>query len=52
LRTAGLGAIGDLGFTALDDDPGNPVIMTGKRAARKKPLTSAQKEANKLSSTS
>ncbi|MCP2313995.1 transposase family protein [Kitasatospora paracochleata] len=48
LRAAGLGAIGDLGFTALDDDPDNPVIITGKRAARRKPLTSAQKEANKL----
>ncbi|MEY9926344.1 hypothetical protein ABH926_000966 [Catenulispora sp. GP43] len=38
LRAAGLGAIGDLGFTALDDDPDNPVIITGKRRARKKPL--------------
>lgn len=48
LRATGLGAIGDLGFTALDDDPDNPVIITGKRAARKKPLTKAQKDANKL----
>jgi hypothetical protein len=48
LRDAGLGAIGDLGFTALDDDPDNPVIITGKRAARRKPLAKAQKVANKL----
>lgn len=48
LRAAGLGAIGDLGFTALDDDPDDPVIITGKRRARKRPLTPAQKEANKL----
>lgn len=48
LRAAGLGAIGDLGFTALDDDPQDPVIITGTRRARRKPLTAAQKEANKL----
>jgi hypothetical protein len=48
LRAANLGAIGDLGFTALDDDKDHPVIITGKRATRNKPLTRAQKEANKL----
>lgn len=48
LREAGLGAIGDLGFTALDDDPDNPVIVTGRRRARKRPQTVAQKEANLL----
>ncbi|NUP46383.1 MAG: transposase [Catenulispora sp.] len=51
LREAGLGAIGDLGFVGLDDDPDDPddpVIITGKKAARKRPLTDAQKEANKL----
>jgi hypothetical protein len=48
LREAGLGAIGDLGFTALEDDPQDPVIITGTRAARNRPLTPAQKEANKL----
>jgi hypothetical protein len=48
LRTAGLGAICDLGFTALDDDPDNPVIITGRRATRNRPLTPAQKQANKL----
>ncbi len=48
LRAAGLGAIGDPGFTALEDDPEDPVIITGRRRARKRPLTKAQKEANKL----
>jgi hypothetical protein len=27
LRAAGFGAIGDLGFTALDDDPDHPVTV-------------------------
>jgi hypothetical protein len=48
LREAGLGAIGDLGFTGLDDDPDNPVIITGRKAARNHPLTASQREANKL----
>jgi len=48
LRKAGLGAIADLGFVGLDDDPDNPVIITGRKAARGKPLTAAQKEANRL----
>ncbi|MFB7493302.1 transposase family protein [Streptomyces sp. NPDC056161] len=48
LRDAGVGAIGDLGFIGLDDDPDDSVIITGKKAARKRPLTDAQKEANKL----
>ncbi|MFD4549573.1 hypothetical protein [Streptomyces sp. NPDC058466] len=29
LRNAGLGAIGDPGFTGLEDDPDDPVIITG-----------------------
>lgn len=48
LRKAGLGAIADLGFVGLDDDPEDPVIITGRKAARGKPLTAAQKEANRL----
>ncbi|MFE7313575.1 transposase family protein [Streptomyces sp. NPDC057555] len=32
----------------LDDDPDNPVIITGYRAARGRRLTPAQKEANRL----
>ncbi len=48
LRAHELGAIGDLGFTGLDDDPDNPVVITGYKAARTKPLTSAKKQVNKL----
>jgi hypothetical protein len=48
LRTAGLGVITDLGFTRLDDDPTNPVVIHGRRAARTRPLTPAQKTANHL----
>ncbi|MFC9951407.1 transposase family protein [Streptomyces prasinus] len=48
LREAGLGALADLGFVGLDDDPDDPVIVTGRRATRGHPLTDAQKEANRL----
>lgn len=48
LRPAGLGAIGDPGFIGLDDNPDDPVLVTGFKAARTRPLTTAQKEANKL----
>jgi hypothetical protein len=48
LREAGLGALADLGFVGLDDAPGDPVILTGRRATRGHPLTAAQKEANRL----
>ncbi|WP_327137736.1 transposase family protein [Streptomyces sp. NBC_01340] len=48
LRGAGLGALADLGFTGLDDDPDDPVIITGRKATRGHPLSTAQKEANKL----
>ncbi|MGC9539267.1 transposase family protein [Streptomyces sp. UG1] len=40
--------IGDLGFTGLDDDTDNPVVITGYKAARTEPLTSAKKQVNKL----
>ncbi|MFI9237031.1 transposase family protein [Streptomyces sp. NPDC053079] len=48
LRAQELGAIGDLGFVGLDDDPDNPVVITGYKTARTKPLTSAKKQVNKL----
>jgi hypothetical protein len=48
LREAGLGAIADLGFVGLDDDPDDPVIITGRKAARGRGLTEAEKEANRL----
>jgi len=36
LRTAGLGALADLGFVDLDSDPDDPVIITAaKRTARR-----------------
>ncbi|WP_331760824.1 transposase family protein [Streptomyces sp. NBC_01238] len=49
LREAGLGALADLGFVGLDDDPDdNPVIITGRKATRNHKLTAAEKEANRL----
>ncbi|CAL9404393.1 transposase family protein [Streptomyces sp. enrichment culture] len=42
LRAHELDAIGDLGFTGLDDAPDNPVAITGYKAARTKPLTPAK----------
>ncbi|WP_308298711.1 transposase family protein [Streptomyces sp. GESEQ-35] len=32
LRAAGLGALADLGFLDLDDDPDDPVVVTGFKA--------------------
>jgi DDE superfamily endonuclease len=53
LREAGLGALADLGFTGLDDQPGrHPVIITGIKATRTRKLTPAQKQANQLLSSS
>lgn len=48
LRDAGLGALADLGFIGLDDDPDNPVVITGRKATRGKPLTVAQQQVNQL----
>ncbi|TMQ90942.1 IS5/IS1182 family transposase [Actinomadura soli] len=49
LREAGLGALADLGFVGLDDQPDDaPVIVTGIKATRGKKLTAAQKRANAL----
>lgn len=46
LRDAGLGALADLGFTGLDPDPGDPVIITGYKATANRKLTPAQRHAN------
>jgi DDE superfamily endonuclease len=46
LRDAGLGALADLGFTGLDPDPGDPVIITGYKATANRKLTAAQRHAN------
>ncbi|WP_127932597.1 hypothetical protein [Nonomuraea polychroma] len=48
MREAGLGAIGDLGFVGLDDDPDHPVVITGRQAARGRPLTAIDKEVSQL----
>ncbi|MGW4825352.1 transposase family protein [Streptomyces sp. NPDC004227] len=48
LRIAGLGALADLGFVGLDQDPNDPVIITGAKRTRKKKLTAAQKQNNQL----
>jgi hypothetical protein len=49
LRTAGLGAIADLGFVGLDDGApdADPAVITGYKAARNRPLTRGQKLSNK-----
>ena len=46
LRTAGLGALADLGFTGLDPGPGDPVIITGCKSTRTSKTTPAQRQAN------
>jgi len=51
LRTAGLGALADLGFTGLDPDPGDPVIITGYKSTRTSKTTPAQRQANALRQT-
>jgi hypothetical protein len=47
-READPGALADLGFTGLDDEPDAPMIITGRKATRGHLLTAAQKEANRL----
>ncbi|WP_405576400.1 transposase family protein [Streptomyces sp. NBC_01092] len=47
LRAAGLGALADLGFLGLDDDPDDPVVVTGFKATRARKLTTSEKEANR-----
>ena len=46
LRAAGLGALADLGFTGLDPDPDDPVIITGYKSTRTRKTTPAQRQAN------
>ncbi|MEV7391892.1 MULTISPECIES: transposase family protein [unclassified Streptomyces] len=50
LKTAGLGALVDLGFLGVDkpDDPDDLVIVTGFKATRYRKLTARQKEANRV----
>lgn len=46
LRAAGLGALADLGFTGLDPNPEDPVIITGYKSTRTSKTTPAQRRAN------
>lgn len=46
LRAAGLGALAGLGFTGLDPDSGDPVIITGYKSTRAAKTTPAQRQAN------
>ena len=46
LRTAGPGALADLGFTGPDPDPGDPVIITGCKSTRTSKTTPAQRQAD------
>ena len=46
LRAAGLGALADLGFTGLDPDPDDPVIITGYKSTRTSKTTLALRHAN------
>lgn len=48
LREAGLAAIADLGFVGLDDDTGDPTIITGYKKPKGKKLPPAKKLANQL----
>lgn len=48
LREAGLGALAGLGFVGLDDDPDDPVTITGRKATRNHRPTDSEKEANRL----
>jgi hypothetical protein len=48
LRDAGLGALADLGFLGLDDDPCNPVVVTAFKATRARKLTSSQRGTNQV----
>lgn len=50
LKTASLGALGDLGFLGLDPDSDDQVVITGYRATKKRKLTTGQKTANKVAS--
>jgi hypothetical protein len=45
-RAAGLGALTDLGFTGLDPDLEDPVIITGWKSTATRKTTPAQRQAN------
>ncbi|MEU3283336.1 transposase family protein [Streptomyces antibioticus] len=48
LREAGLAAIADLGFVGLDDEMGDPAVITGYKKPKGKKLPPAKKLVNQL----
>ncbi|MFE2039168.1 transposase family protein [Streptomyces scopuliridis] len=48
LRAANLAAIADLGFVGLDDDMGDPAVITGYKKPKSKQLPPAKKLVNQL----
>ncbi|UQA91396.1 transposase [Streptomyces halobius] len=48
LREAGLAAVADLGFVGLDDDTGDPAVITGYKKPKGKKLSPAKKLVNQL----
>jgi len=48
LRTAGLGAIADMAYSALDDNPDQPTVITGRRPHHRRLLTRAQTQINAM----
>lgn len=48
LRAAGLAAIADLSFVGLDDDMGDPAVITGYKKPKGKTLPPAKKLVNQL----
>ncbi|WP_240136477.1 transposase family protein [Streptomyces sp. MUM 178J] len=48
LREAGLAAIADLGFVGMDDDMGDPAVITGCKKPKGKKLPLAKKLVNQL----
>lgn len=48
LREAGLAAIADLGFVGLDDEMGDPAVITGYKKPKSKKLPPAKKLVNQL----
>ncbi|MFG3714588.1 transposase family protein [Micromonospora sp. NPDC049460] len=48
LREAGLAAIADIGFVGLDDEAGDPAVITGYKKPKGKKRPSAKKLVNQL----
>jgi len=46
LRDLDLAVIGDLNFSNADDNPDNPVVLTGRRPHPRRPLTRWERETN------